>query len=109
LPSSLEEVANWIRYSEYFIGISSGLSWLAWSVDVPVVLISGFTPEICEFTDKTLRIINKSVCNSCWEWDHFDKNNWHWCPAHAGTKRQFECTKSITATDVINKIQTWIK
>ena len=70
---------------------------------------SGFTPEICEFTDKTLRIINKSVCNSCWEWDHFDKNNWHWCPAHAGTKRQFECTKTITAIDVINKIQTWTK
>ena len=109
LPSGLEEVANWIRHSEYFIGISSGLSWLAWSVDVPVVLISGFTPEICEFTDKTLRIINKSVCNSCWEWDHFDKNNWHWCPAHAGTKRQFECTKTITAIDVINKIQTWTK
>ena len=60
LPTNLEEVANWIKHSEYFIGISSGLSWLAWSVDAPVVLISGFTPEICEFTDKTLRIINKS-------------------------------------------------
>jgi autotransporter strand-loop-strand O-heptosyltransferase len=109
LPSDLQVVANYIKHADYFIGISSGLSWLAWSLNAKIVLISGFTPEICEFTDKTLRIIDKTVCNSCWEWDHFDRNNWNWCPKHEATEKQFECTKSISGSDVIAKIKTWTK
>jgi len=109
LPNDLNIVSNYIRYSDYFIGISSGLSWLAWALNSRVVLISGFTPEITEFTDKTLRIIDKTVCNSCWLWDHFDKNKWNWCPKYEGTERQFECTKSITGHSVIEKIQKWNK
>jgi autotransporter strand-loop-strand O-heptosyltransferase len=109
LPSDLQVVANYIKHADYFMGISSGLSWLAWSLNAKIVLISGFTPEICEFTDKTLRIIDKTVCNSCWEWDHFDKNKWNWCPKYEATEKQFECTKSISGSDVIAKIKTWTK
>lgn len=109
MPKELNLVTNWIRHSEYFIGLSSGLSWLAWAIGTRVVLISGFTPEECEFTDNTLRIIDKSVCNSCWKWDHFNKGDWHWCPAHKGTDRQFECTKKITGLSVIDKIKEWNK
>ena len=109
LPSDLLVVANYIRHADYFMGISSGLSWFAWALNAKIVLISGFTPEICEFTDKTLRIIDKTVCNSCWEWDHFDRNKWMWCPKHEMTDRQFECTKSISGSDVIAKIKTWTK
>ena len=39
----LAERARWLRHGEFFIGLSSGLSWLAWSLGVPVVMISGFT------------------------------------------------------------------
>ena len=109
LPSDLLVVANYIRHADYFMGISSGLSWFAWALNTKIVLISGFTPEVCEFTDKTLRIIDKTVCNSCWEWDHFDRNKWMWCPKHEMTDRQFECTKSISGSDVIAKIKTWTK
>jgi hypothetical protein len=28
-----------------------------------------------------------------------------WCPRHAGTSRQFECTRLITAAQVISAIQ----
>ena len=107
LPEPFEDVVNYMQHAEYFIGISSGLSWLAWAVACPVVLISGFTPVECEFTQDTLRIINKDVCNSCWAWSHFDKGDWYWCPAHKGTKHVYECSKTITATDVIKQIQTW--
>lgn len=107
-PSNdLLEVARWMLHAEYFIGISSGLSWLAWAMNTPVVMISGFTPEQCETSDKTLRIINKSVCNSCWQWDHFDKGDWNWCPKHKGTERQFECSKQIFAKDIIKPIIEW--
>jgi autotransporter strand-loop-strand O-heptosyltransferase len=95
---------------EFFIGIGSGLSWLAWGLDVPVVMISGFSHKFCEFSDKTLRIINENVCHGCFNnTNHkFDKGNWWWCPEHEGTERHFECTKTITPIDVMSKILYWL-
>lgn len=107
-PEDLKDVYRLLQGAELFFGISSGLTWFAWATDVPVVLISGFTPEICEFDDeKTLRIINKKVCNSCWFDQHFDRGDWNWCPEHKGTQRMFECTKEITTQDVVNAVDAW--
>ena len=107
-PEDLKDVYRLLQGAELFFGISSGLSWFAWATDVPVVLISGFTPEICEFDDdKTLRIINKDVCNSCWFKHHFNRGDWNWCPEHKGTERMFECTKSISAEAVIAQVDAW--
>ena len=107
-PEDLAEVYKLLQGAETFFGISSGLSWFAWATDCPVVLISGFTPEACEFNNsKTLRIIDKTVCNGCWAWDHFNRGDWNWCPKHKGTKNQFECTKVITAQSVIEQVEAW--
>lgn len=107
-PEALDEVYSLLQGAEFFVGISSGLSWFAWATQVPIVLISGFTPVECEFLDeRTLRIINKSVCNSCWAWEHFNRGDWWWCPSHKGTERQFECTKTISAASVIQQITDW--
>lgn len=107
-PEGLDEVYKLLQGAECFYGISSGLSWFAWATDVPIVLISGFTPEICEFNDeRTLRIINKDVCNSCWFRHHFDRGDWNWCPDHKGSERMFECTKEISAKDVIAQVEAW--
>ena len=38
-----QERARWLKHAEFFVGLSSGLSWLAWAVGAPVVMISGFT------------------------------------------------------------------
>jgi autotransporter strand-loop-strand O-heptosyltransferase len=94
---------------DFFVGVSSGLSWLAWSLDVPVVLISGFTKPFCEFEDKTLRIINQNVCNGCFNNPDFkfDKGDWWWCPVHKNTGNQFICTKSITPHEIFAKIIDW--
>jgi len=91
---------------DFFIGIGSGLSWLAWGLDIPVVMISGFSQPFCEFSDKTLRIINTKVCHGCFNNpDHkFDKGDWWWCPEHKNTSRHFECTKSITPQEVLRQI-----
>ena len=98
---SLGERMAQIYNSEFFIGLGSGLSWLAWAVGKPVVLISGFSKEFAEF-ETPYRIINNNVCNGCWNdpKETFDKGNWLWCPRN----KDFECTKSITAEMVINKI-----
>lgn len=107
LDTSIENTMNYIYHSELFIGLSSGLSWLAWGIGKHVVMISNFSEPNHEFTFNCTRIINHSVCNSCWNHPSFkfDKGDWNWCPKHKNTERQFECHKSITADMVISQIQ----
>jgi len=109
--TSMESTMNVIHHSEFFIGLSSGLSWLAWAMSKHVVMISNFTEPDHEFTTNCTRIVNLDVCNGCWNnpMYKFDKGNWLWCPVHEGTKRQFECHKSITSDMVIKQIQHLIK
>jgi len=97
----LVERARWLRHAAAFIGLSSGLSWLAWAAGTPTVLISGFTHPTNEFTTP-FRVINYHACNSCWNDPRvrFDHKDFLWCPRHAGTPRQFECTRLITAEQV---------
>lgn len=103
-PGDLEVVAGFILSSKFFVGISSGLTWFAWALNIPVFSISGFTPEVVERIDGITTIQNKRVCNSCWAWDVFDKGDWNWCPAHKNTERQFECSKEITVEQVVDKL-----
>jgi autotransporter strand-loop-strand O-heptosyltransferase len=104
LDSSLESVISEVLTSEMFIGISSGLSWLAWALGTNTCLISGITKPESDFTP-TVRISPKeSVCRFCFNKEKLDPGDWNWCPKHKGTDRQFECTKTITAEDVISKI-----
>jgi autotransporter strand-loop-strand O-heptosyltransferase len=102
----LVERARWLRHAKTFIGLSSGLSWLAWAAGTPVVMISGFTHPTNEFSTP-YRVINWHACNSCWN-DvrlRFDHKDFLWCPRHTGTSRQFECTRLITATQVITALE----
>lgn len=107
----IEHIMNIIHFSEFFIGLSSGLSWLAWSLGKHVVLISNFTNSEHEFSSNCTRINNTSVCHGCWHsTDYkFDKGDWNWCPLHKGTERHFECHTSITSDMIIDKIQHLIK
>jgi autotransporter strand-loop-strand O-heptosyltransferase len=103
----LTERARWLKHAAAFIGLSSGLSWLAWAAGTPVVLISGFTHPNNEFFTP-YRVINWHACNSCWN-DvrlRFDHKDFLWCPRHAGTDRQFECSRLITAEQVKQVIAT---
>lgn len=103
----LKEMINYIYHSEFFIGLSSGLSWVAHSVGKRVVLISGVTSENNEFEKNTLRIMNKSVCHGCINDPEitFDPGDWMWCPHHKNTDRQFECTRTISPEEVILRIK----
>ena len=59
------ERARWLKHADFFVGLSSGLSWLAWAMGIPVVMISGFTHPLNEFATP-YRVINYHTCNSCW-------------------------------------------
>jgi autotransporter strand-loop-strand O-heptosyltransferase len=102
----LQERARWLRHAEFFVGLSSGLSWLAWAVGTPVVMIAGFTHPTNEF-HTPYRVINWHACNSCWNdpRHRFDHKDFLWCPRHAGTPRQFECTRLITPEQVKQTIR----
>ena len=104
---NLDEMLRYIEHCEFFIGLSSGLSWVAHAAGKPVVMISGVTSEDNEFKENTLRFINKSVCHGCInkkEYE-FDPGDWLWCPIHKGTERQFECSKTITPEQVFDDIK----
>ena len=103
--TSLESVINHLNGCEFYIGLSSGISWLAWALRVKVIMIANFTEANHEF--QSIRVENRSVCNGCWNNPkfRFDKGNWNWCPEHEDTPRQHECHKSITAVDVISAIK----
>jgi autotransporter strand-loop-strand O-heptosyltransferase len=105
---SIDKLIKTLQESELFIGISSGLSWLSWATETPTVIISGFTDVDLEPIDGVTRIINKNVCNSCWSNHDFNPGDWNWCPELKNTERQFECSKSITSTQVIDEIKKLI-
>ncbi len=102
----LAERAHWLSHADFFIGLSSGLAWLAWAVGVPVVMISGFTHPVNEFATP-YRVINYHACNSCWNdvRARFDHKDYLWCPRHKDSPRQFECTRLITPEQVKDAIR----
>ncbi len=103
---SLLERANMLYHAEFFIGLGSGLSWLAYIVDCPVVMICGFSQEWCEFYTP-YRVANRKVCNGCFnDIRVFYPNNP--CPYQKGTARELECQKEISPRMVINAIERLI-
>ncbi|MFJ2992871.1 autotransporter strand-loop-strand O-heptosyltransferase [Pandoraea sp. NPDC087047] len=102
----LQARASLLMHADFFVGLSSGLSWLAWAVGTPVVMISGFTHPLNEF-ETPYRVINFHTCNSCWNDTTvaFEHNDFLWCPRYAGTDRQFECSRLITPGHVQSVIR----
>jgi len=104
----LELVMDEMKKSKAFIGIGSGLSWLSWALDVPTVLISGFSYEWAEMQDCIRIAAPKGKCEGCFNRLRLDAGDWNWCPDHKGTERQFECTKSITSEMVIKELEKFL-
>jgi autotransporter strand-loop-strand O-heptosyltransferase len=103
---SMESLMTHLHHCDFFIGLSSGISWLAYAMRKRVYMISNFTNPEHEFTFNTVRISDHSVCNSCWNDPafRFNKGDWRWCPRHEDTPRHFECHKKIPALALTHKI-----
>jgi len=106
IPQSfdLQDIIKKICESKLFIGIGSGLSWLAWACDVPVILVSGFSNDETEMKDCIRISAPENTCNGCFNKYIFDRTDWNWCPVNKGTNKEFECTKKITSKVIIDKI-----
>ena len=104
----IERVMDEMLKSKAFIGIGSGLSWLSWSLNIPTVLISGFSYDWAEMQDCIRIAAPKGKCEGCFNRIKLDAGDWNWCPDHKGTERQFECTKSITSEMVIKELEKFL-
>ncbi len=104
---STQNLMNLIHHSEFFIGLGSGSSWLAWALKKHVVMICNFSEYGHEFTTNCTRIIDTSVCHGCWNNKNFkfDKGDWNWCPIYKGYDKHFECQRAITPERVIEEIK----
>ncbi len=104
----IELVMDEMLKSKAFIGIGSGLSWLSWGLNVPTVVISGFSYKWAEMEDCIRIGAPTGKCEGCFNRVRLDPGDWNWCPDHKGTKRQFECTKSITSEMVIKELEKFL-
>lgn len=103
----LQERITDLLHCDFFIGLGSGLSWLAWSLEKPVVMISGFSNPDSEFSNP-YRVFNSNVCNSCWNdisVPNHSQNGWSYCPRN----KNWECSTEITSDMVIEKINLCIE
>ena len=105
---SMEESINNIQHASLFMGVSSGPTWLAWALDVPTVLISGYSAKWGEYNDNCARIVQpEGKCGGCFN-DRdavIDRGNWNWCPR----SKNFECSTNITPEMVIQGINKFLK
>ena len=108
---SLKTRINQLIHSEFFIGLGSGLSWLAWSLNKKVIMIHGMTKPFFEFQHNCIHVHNSDVCNGCWHRDETLnlKGDWNICPDHKGTNRMFECSKKIDPPMVFDDIDRTIE
>ena len=103
---NLIDSMNIIYHAEFLIGLSSGLSWINWSLGKHTVMICGFTEKNHEFQTNVTRLHNEHACNSCWANINFifDGGDWDWCPIWKGTDKQHICQKSISPLTVFNSL-----
>jgi autotransporter strand-loop-strand O-heptosyltransferase len=108
---SLEDTINYLYHCEMFIGLSSGLSWLAQGLKKPTVIISNVTSKDHEHIDeRTLRIYEESVCHGCFHKYPFNSGDWLWCPIYRNDEaKRFICTKAITPESVMEQIENFYK
>jgi autotransporter strand-loop-strand O-heptosyltransferase len=99
----LKERIKDIAGAEMFIGLGSGLSWLAWAIGTPVIMISGFSAPYTEFDCHRIDA-PKDKCKHCFNKFNFDKEDLVWCPSDK-KKELFECTKYIQPEDVVKAIE----
>ena len=104
----IENVMEELKRSNAFIGIGSGLSWLSWALEVPTVLVSGFSYKWAEMQDCVRIGSPEGKCEGCFNRIRLNAGDWNWCPDHKGTHRQFECTKYITGQMVIKELEKFL-
>jgi len=100
---SLEDRMVDLNHAEYYIGIGSGLSWLAWAVGTPTILISSMSKPWHEFKTNSIRVYRESINSGYWNDSNFEFNrgDWNWNPIQpVKTMEDWNKFEPITFNDV---------
>ncbi|MBR2216273.1 MAG: autotransporter strand-loop-strand O-heptosyltransferase [Selenomonadaceae bacterium] len=105
---SLVERLRLLSQAEFFVGLSSGLAWLANIAGCPVVMIAGFTRPWFEFPTP-YRVYNRLVCNGCLNDLRSERHNTV-CPRFAPDSEHYlECCAKISPGMVIEAIERLLR
>lgn len=104
--TTMDETISIINNCEFFVGVGSGLSWIAWGLGKKVVMISGFSDPFTEFRSDNYRLASPpGKCHGCFNDAKIKfERSWYWCPRN----KDYECSKSITPEMVKEKINLLI-
>ena len=100
-----------LRHAEFFIGLGSGLSWLAWAVGTPTILISSFSKPIGEFTE-CIRVYKDTPYSGFFNDTRFRLNpsDWNWNPhKKCETFKDWDEFEPIEIEDVMDAVNDMIE
>ncbi len=103
----LLERADMLHHADFFLGLCSGLSWLAYTADCPVVMIGGFSLPWTEFPTP-YRVYNRLLCNGCYNDLRITWQENGCARQWAGSDDILQCSKKITPRMVIQTIDRLI-
>ena len=110
---TLEEAKSLLYYADFHMGVSSGLSWVSWSVGTPVILVSSWSKSFAEFKSDCVRV---HADDSDWSGSfndikvRLDSGNWNWNPyKECKTMEDWYDFEPITFDQVINGLDRIIK
>lgn len=104
----IEDRVRQLLGCEFFVGVASGLSWLANACGIHVFRINSWSWGWTEFQENTTIIENNNAgCRGCFNDGSLDKGNFYhdYCPRDM----DFICSKSIPSSQVIEQIDKYNK
>ena len=108
--AKFDEVISIISKAEFHLGVSSGLSWVAWATCTPVIMVSSFTKPYLEFTTNCIRIYNDTPTSGYFNYYKLDPSDWNWYPyKEINILEDWYDVENITPKQVINRIKDYLK
>jgi len=104
-PYSLQDRIWYLTHCEFYIGVSSALSWLAWGCGKKTVMISGITEKWNEYSEDNIRILNEDVCHGCWNSQQHCNKFAQFLPDFCPEKKRWECSRKISPKMVLDEIK----
>jgi len=97
---SIEQMVTDVAGAEFYVGLNAGPTWLAYSLGIPAVMITGVSEEWNDFPNP-YRISVDVGCKPCFNDPSVPiSRDWLWC--HSG--KDYACTAEITEKMVMKMI-----
>jgi autotransporter strand-loop-strand O-heptosyltransferase len=99
---SIDDTIRDIAGADFYVGLNHGPSWVAYSLGIPFVLITGVSEEWNDVPNPYRVAINNDVCGiGCFNDPSLPINRgWEWCPRG----KNYACTREITPEMVAQTI-----